>query len=65
VTEALCSEGQPNHNYVFDTFIDLVRTRFEVLPVATYRANRLFLEIGKRVIEAGYVNALGDIALAA
>lgn len=64
VARALEAGDHASRTYIAQVFVDIVRSEFAALPPATYQANRLFLDIGKRVIEAGYVNALGDVALA-
>jgi len=64
VVQALQAGDQASCAHVAQTFVDAVRAEFAGLPAAVYRANQLFLDIGKRVIEAGYVNAIGDVALA-
>jgi hypothetical protein len=64
VKDAFYVSAEPMQEYVFEAFVEFVRAEFSALPAATYRDNQLFLEIGKRVVEAGYVNAMGDKALA-
>lgn len=53
-----------SQKHIVDVFVDFVRSEFASLSPSEYAANKLFLDIGKRVIEAGYVNALGDVQLA-
>ena len=62
--EAFKVNDRERHEEIFQTFVDVVRSRFAAFPAETYARYRLFLDLSKRVIEAGYVNAMGDIALA-
>lgn len=63
LVRAFQSDDIESCEFIVQTFVDKVRAEFAALPAATYQANQLFLDIAKRVIEAGYVNAMGDIAL--
>jgi hypothetical protein len=45
-------------------FVELIRQRLEQLPESIRRRHGTFLMLLKRIIESGYVNAMGDQALA-
>lgn len=64
LTDAFSSADRDSCDYIANVFVDRVRDEFAALPTPVYAAHRLFLDLGKRVIEAGYVNVLGDIDLA-
>jgi hypothetical protein len=61
--DAFHDDDSSSREYIFRTFVDFARTEFAALSAGTYQAYRLFLNLGKRVLEAGYVNAIGDIEL--
>jgi hypothetical protein len=63
VLEAFRTNDPQSHENIFRAFVDIVRDAFAAFPAPLYEAYQLFLELSKRVIEAGYVNALGDMAL--
>lgn len=50
--------------YIVRVFVELVRERMSRLPAAIWQRYGTFLALAKRVVEAGYVNTLGDMALA-
>ena len=64
LSQAFLRDDAISQKYIVDVFVDFARWEFSSLSESEYAANKLFLDIGKRVIEAGYVNALGDMELA-
>jgi len=62
--DAFHHDDASSREYIFRTFVDFVRAEFAALSASTYQAYHLFLNLGKRVVEAGYVNAIGDVDLA-
>jgi hypothetical protein len=64
VLAAFRAGGRVSHTYITEVFKELVRDQLAQLPPPIWKRYRTFLTLSKRVIEAGYVNTLGDIALA-
>lgn len=56
--------GRVSEAYISRVFQDLVRNQVVQLPAPIWKRYGTFLTLGKRVIEAGYVNTMGDNALA-
>jgi hypothetical protein len=61
---AFQSNSQEGDACIVRIFADLIRNRIAALPTQTWSRYDLFLVLTKRFIESGYVNVIGDIALA-
>jgi len=64
VLAAFQAGGRVSQTYIIEAFKELVRDQVMKLPPPIWQRYRTFLTLSKRVIEAGYVNTLGDKALA-
>jgi len=64
VLAAFQAGGRVSQTYITEMFKELVRDQLMKLPPPVWQRYRTFLTLSKRVIEAGYVNTLGDKALA-
>jgi len=61
---ALVQNDLVGQSYVTQTYVKLLRSRFASLPQSLWEDYGVFLKLCKRTLEAGFVNSVGDIALA-
>jgi hypothetical protein len=61
---AFQTDEEENHQYILDFFANLLRQRMAGLPASVWQRYGPFLKLAKRVLEAGYVNTMGDMNLA-
>jgi hypothetical protein len=61
---AIQSSTREGDAAIVQLFVELIRKRLAQLPEASRRRHSTFLLLLKRIIESGYVNAVGDQALA-
>jgi hypothetical protein len=61
---AFQAADEESHRYIVDFFTGLLRQRVTALPPVVWQRYGLFLRLAKRVLEAGYVNTMGDMNLA-
>jgi hypothetical protein len=54
-----------SNRYIVDYFSNMLRQRMAALPPPIWQQYGTFLTLAKRVLEAGYVNTMGDMNLAA
>jgi hypothetical protein len=62
--QAIQSSTRQGDAAIVQLFVELIRQRLAELPDASRREHSTFLILLKRFIESGYVNAVGDRALA-
>ncbi|WP_437979506.1 hypothetical protein [Sorangium sp. So ce117] len=60
----LAADDSAGDGRVVERFVDVVRVGVASLPAECWRDAGVFLMLLKRIIESGYVNTLGDAALA-
>lgn len=60
---AFQSQNEAGRTLIRKVFMGLVRYRMAALPQPLWERYGLFLTLAKRVIEAGYINMLGDMNL--
>ncbi len=63
VLEAFQIGNKAGDAYIVSVFVDLVREQLAALPASVQTSYRVFLTLCMRVMEAGYVNTMGDIEL--
>jgi hypothetical protein len=61
---ALQSNDADRYEYATAVFADFLRERVATVPAPVWERYAVFLTLAKRVLEAGYVNAMGDMELA-
>jgi hypothetical protein len=61
---ALVRNDPVDQSYVTQTYVKLLRSRFTSLSQPLWEDYSVFLKLCKRTLEAGFVNSVGDIALA-
>ncbi|HET9224456.1 MAG TPA: hypothetical protein VFO07_18225, partial [Roseiflexaceae bacterium] len=62
--KAIQSSTREGDAAIVQLFVEIIRKRLAELPEASRRQHSTFLLLLKRIIESGYVSAVGDQALA-
>lgn len=64
LADAFQSGDAARYQTIVDAYIAFLRQQREALPAPAQERYALFLKLAQRVLEAGYVNSVGDIELA-
>jgi hypothetical protein len=64
LTSAFRAKSARSNRYIVGFFTNMLRQRMAALPPGIWQQYGTFLKLAKRVLEAGYVNTMGDMYLA-